>query len=147
MARENAQKFYTEDEQVQIVNAIREWEKSTTGEIKVHIENRCNGAAIDRAKALFDDLGMEKTRNRNGVLIYMAVYSHQFAIIGDVGIHQCVEQGFWNGVKWVMEDHFREGLFTVGLIEAIKMVGRTLSQEFPADGENGNEISNDISFA
>jgi len=149
MAKEKAHKFYSEDEQYRIVQAIREWEKDTTGEIKLHIENKCKVDPLVRTKELFQKLQLNKTANRNAVLIYLAVQSHTFAVWGDAGINEKVDAKFWDSIAWIIEDHFKDGLFVVGASEAIKLVGRKLVEFFPANGEeeNENEISNDISFA
>jgi len=146
MAKEKANKFFTENEQHKIVQAIREWEKDTSGEIKLHIENECKADVVKRAQELFQELDL-KTKNSNAVLIYLAVQSHTFAVIGDAGIHSKVEPGFWNSVAWLIEEHFKDELYLVGALEAIKLVGTRLVQFFPASGENDNEIPNDISFA
>lgn len=148
MAKEKADKFFSEKEQHQIVQAIREWEKDTTGEIKIHIENECKIDPLLRAKELFQKLKLHETQNRNAVLIYLAVQSHTFAVWGDSGINEKVDTDFWNTIAWLIEDHFKNNLYLVGCLEAIKLVGRKLVDFFPHDeGDNENEISNDISFA
>jgi len=148
MAKEKANKFFSEQEQHKIVSAIREWEKETTGEIKIHIENECKVEPLLRAKELFQKLKLYETENRNAVLIYLAVQSHTFAVWGDTGINQKVDTDFWNTVAWIIEDHFKDGLYLVGTSEAVKLVGRKLIEFFPIGNDsNENEISNDISFA
>lgn len=148
MAKEKADKFFSENEQYKIVQAIREWEKDTTGEIKLHIENECKTEPLLRAKELFQKLKLHETENRNAVLIYLAVQSHTFAVWGDTGINQKVDADFWNTVAWIIEDHFKDNLFLVGTLESVKLVGRKLVEFYPVgEGKNENEIPNDISFA
>jgi len=148
MAKEKANKFFSENEQNSIVQAIREWEKDTTGEIKLHIENKCKTDPLLRTKELFQKLKLHETKNKNAVLIYLAVQSHTFAVWGDTGINAKVDTDFWNTIAWVIEDHFKQNLYKVGTLEAIKLVGQKLVKFFPVgDADNENEISNDISFA
>jgi len=147
MAKEKAKNFFTDDEQHKIVQTIRTWEKDTTGEIKLHLENECKNDPVQRAKELFTSLKLSKTKNRNAVLIYLAVKSHKFAIIGDSGIHDKVTEGFWNSVAWLIEDHFKDSLYLVGTLEAINLVGAKLADFFPKEDDDTDEISNDISFA
>jgi len=143
---ETAKKFYTDDEQNHIVQAIREWEKNSYGEIKIHLEDNCKGDAVEQGKKWFKKLGLANTEKKTGVLIYMAVKTHRFAVLGDSGIDLKVEPGFWESVVWIIEEHFKDQLYVEGVIEAIKMIGRTLEMHFPNPEDRKNEIPNDLSF-
>lgn len=137
--------FLTAAEEQQIVEAIGVAEKNTSGEIRVHIEKETSIAAIDRAVEVFQHLNMEKTAERNGVIIYVAVKSHQFAIYGDKGINDKVSGDFWDCTKDVMMKHFRNGDFKQGLIEGILNAGEQLKKHFPYQDGDTNELSNEIS--
>lgn len=137
--------FLTAAEEQQIVEAIGVAEKNTSGEIRVHIEKETSIAAIDRAVEVFQHLNMEKTAERNGVIIYVAVKSHQFAIYGDKGINDKVSSDFWDCTKDVMMKHFRNGDFKQGLIEGILNAGEQLKKHFPYQDGDTNELSNEIS--
>jgi len=138
--------FFSEQEQDDIRQAILNAELDTSGEIRVHIENSLTGDVMDRAAFLFRQLGMHKTAQRNGVLIYLAIRNRRFAIIGDTGINQVVTGHFWDDIKNGMLNHFRENNFTEGLIEAIAATGRQLKEHFPYQRHDVNELSDDISF-
>jgi uncharacterized membrane protein len=126
--------------------AIQEAEKKTTGEIRVHIQRNCNEDPVVHAGKIFQRLGMQKTEERNGVLFYLAVNSHAFALVGDIGIHEKVGQDFWNLVRDEVISNFKKEKFTEGLIAGIKKCGMELNRYFPADGKaNPNELSNEIS--
>jgi len=101
---------------------------------------------LERTAELFDILHMTRTAQRNGVLIYLAVEDHQFAIIGDVGINQKVPPGFWDEIKNHMEILFREGRFTDGLCDGIRMAGEQLGKHFPYHKDDIDELPNEISF-
>jgi uncharacterized membrane protein len=141
-----AKNFFTSEQQEDIRQAIINAELDTSGEIRVHIENTCKGDVLDRALEVFNKLGMEKTKSRNGVLIYLAVKNRKFAIIGDKGIHEAVTENYWDSVKNKMLNHFRENQFTDGLVEAITETGNKLKKYFPYRTDDVNELSNDISF-
>jgi len=147
MAKDKASEFFTDDEQYKIIQTIRTWEKETTGEIKLHIENECKGDPLKRAQKLFSELKLNETKNRNAVLIYLAVKTHKFAILGDTGIHNKVTKGFWNSIAWIIEDHFKQNLYLVGVLEAVNLVGAKLGDFFPEEEGDTDEISNEISFA
>lgn len=129
-----------------IVMAIEAAEKNTSGEIRVHVESFCKGDQYLRAAYVFSKLGMFKTQNRNAVLIYIAVKSHKFAIIGDSGINERTGAGFWNDIKDGMESAFRAGEFTDGIAGAIAGIGEKLKSYFPYASDDVNELSNDISY-
>jgi uncharacterized membrane protein len=141
-----ARNFFTLDQQENIRQAIMNAELDTSGEIRVHIENTCKGDALERALLVFNKLEMDKTKNMNGVLIYLAIKNRKFAIIGDKGIHDIVTENFWDSIKNKMMDHFREDRFTEGLIETIAETGKQLKKHFPYQTDDVNELSDEISF-
>ncbi|HSH19685.1 MAG TPA: TPM domain-containing protein [Draconibacterium sp.] len=140
------QKYFTEENKLQITNAIRVAELNTSGEIRIHIEKFCKGDVLDQAAYVFDKLEMQKTQLRNGVLFYLAVEDHKFAIIGDAGINQKVPADFWEKTKETMLLNFKEGKLTEGITKGILMAGEQLKKHFPYQEDDKNELSNDISF-
>jgi uncharacterized membrane protein len=138
--------FFSETEQQQIVAAIQQAELNTSGEIRVHIEPTCDGDAYDRAKTVFESLGMHATELKNAVLFYVAYTSKKFAILGDSGIHEKVSQQFWDAEKEVLLSYFKENKHAEGLSKAIMDAGQKLKQHFPYQSDDTNELSNDISF-
>ena len=142
----DARKFFTTEQQHEIVEAIRQAEANTSGEIREHIENHCRGDIMDRSAMVFNILKMNETAERNGVLIYLAIKDKKFSIIGDEGINKMVEHDFWNDVKDMMAGHFRSGNFTEGIIRGVLRVGEKLKTFFPHKSDDINELSDDISF-
>jgi uncharacterized membrane protein len=116
-------KIFTEEQKKQIVEAIKQAEKNTSGEIRVHIEKKCKEDVLDHAAFMFDELEMQKTELRNGVLIYLAVEDRKLAILGDAGINMKVPKGFWDETKDVMINHFKNGDYALGLSEGIIKAG------------------------
>jgi len=141
-----AKDFFDKEQREDIRHAVLNAELDTSGEIRVHIETSCPGDVMDRAAYIFNKMGMQKTTRRNGVLFYLAVKNRRFAIIGDVGINAVVPVDFWDDVKNLMLNHFRENQFTDGLIEAIDRVGQKLKEHFPYQTGDVNELSDEISF-
>lgn len=135
----------TPDENKRVIDAIVRAEDNTSGEIRVHFENYCKGDVLDRAAALFAQLGMVKTRELNGVLFYIAIESHKLAIIGDAGINAKVPPLFWEGLKTGMLRHFKEGNYAQGLEEAIEAAGMELKKYFPWQQTDANELPDTIS--
>ena len=142
----SARSFFTKEEQQKIADAIKEAELNTSGEIRVHIENHCKEEALERAAEVFYDLKMDRTAARNGILFYLAVKDHKFAIIGDEGINKNVEHDFWNDIKDEMISNFKENKFAEGLIAGILKCGKKLKEYFPHQSDDVNELSDEISF-
>ena len=138
--------FFSEQEQQQIIEAIKAAEKMTSGEIKLHLDEYCKTDPYFKAEMLFGQLGLVHTAQRNAVLIYLATEDKKFAIIGDEGIHQKVGQEFWNHTIALMQKHFKENNFTTGICEGIFSIGEQLKKLFPYQKEDINEINNEISF-
>ena len=142
-----AEKLFSPEEKAQILAAIQSAETRTSGEIQVHIENHCTGDVLDRAAEVFETLKMYQTKDRNGVLFYLAVLDHKFAILGDAGINAVVPTNFWEKIKEQMAAQFRQRKFSQGLIEGIHLAGEQLGSHFPYN-ESGdkNELSDEVSF-
>ncbi len=127
-----------------LVEAIRQAERSTTGEICVHIQKKCKEDVFAQAKIIFTKLGLHKTKQRNAVLIFVALESHRFAIIGDSGIHEKVRDHFWEAEKELMLEYFKRGDIEGGLIAGIRKVGEQLKAHFPGASGNSNELPNTV---
>jgi len=140
--------FFTEEEKQQLVDAIQKSEQRTSGEVRLFVESRCRFVdPIDRAKELFLQLGMDKTADRNGTLIYVAVKDHQAAILGDEGIHQKVGQKYWEDEIRKMLLYFKQEHLVEGLCNVINDIGEALHLHFPYDRDTDkNELPDEIVF-
>lgn len=138
--------FLTKIEEQEIVSAIQMAEENTSGEIRIHLEKTASIAHFDRAVEVFNALEMDKTNERNGVLIYVAVQDKQFVICGDIGIDQKVPHDFWKSTRAIIQNHFKNGNFKQGLIDGIQNTGEQLKQYFPYSGNDTNELSDTISI-
>lgn len=140
-----AHRFFSPAQEELLLAAIRAAEQRTSGEIRLHVENRSGGDALARARVLFHRLGMDRTAARNGVLFYLAVREHGFAIVGDEGVDRVVGAAFWEALRDRLAIRFREGEFAVPLAEAIAEVGRELERSFPVTARDRNELPDSIS--
>ncbi len=137
---------FSAEEKAAIKRAIEVAEMHTSGEIRVHLEERCKGNVFDRAVDVFRKLEMHKTALRNGILFYTAVGDKKFVIIGDAGIHAKVPAGFWDSIRETVLGYYREGKITEGLKEGIRMAGEQLGDHFPRTTADVDELSNEISY-
>ncbi len=137
--------FLSKEDESAIVGAIVQAEKNTSGEVRVHIEEHTEKPPLERAQEVFYLLNMDKTKERNGVLFYVGVADHTFAIIGDEGIDKVVENDFWDCTKDVVIGHFKNGNFKQGLVDGILRAGNRLQQHFPFRDGDTDELTNEIS--
>lgn len=137
--------FLTAEEEQEIIEAIVEAEKNTSGEIRVHIEATSKIDHFSRAQQLFHFLKMDNTKEDNGVLIYVAVDNKKFVIYGDTGIDRAVPKGFWDTTKDTMATYFTKGDFKQGIVEGVLMAGKELQAHFPWNHNDTNELSDAIS--
>lgn len=137
--------FLTADEEQEIVQAIIEAEKNTSGEIRVHLESHSKIDHYKRALEVFHVLKMDNTKDSNGVLIYVAVSDKKFVICGDKGIDKVVPANFWDSTKNSIQNHFKEGNFKQGIVDGILKAGKELQAHFPWQHNDTNELSNEVS--
>jgi uncharacterized membrane protein len=127
-----------------IVEAIGTAERMTSGEIRVHIQPRTHGDIRHVAERTFERLGMTKTNERNGVLLFIACEDQRFVILGDSGIDARVPAGFWDDIAAKLHDRFQRRELTEGIVEAIHSAGRELAAYFPRAHDDTNELANEI---
>ncbi|NML35573.1 TPM domain-containing protein [Chitinophaga sp. G-6-1-13] len=140
--------IFSEADKNKLVQAIRVAERLTSGEIRLFVENHCSYVdPMDRARQAFVSLGMEKTKQRNGVLVYVALKDHQFAILGDQGIHDKVGNDFWQKEATLLKTHFQGNQIIEGIEECIREIGESLRTHFPHEAGDANELPDDIVFS
>lgn len=145
MADKEKHFFFSEKDEADIVAAIKKAELNTSGEVRVRVEHSAKGDAYKRAVEVFEKLGMTQTQLSNGILFYLATDDHKFALIGDTGIHEKVGDDFWKKITDEVLTEFRKGEFAQGLINGIHECGMALSEHFPYQSDDVNELSDDIS--
>lgn len=128
---------------------ITEAEKKTSGEIRVVIRHRRHLkerklSLHDLALSEFYRLGMEKTRDKTGVLIFLLISERKFHIVADEGIHTKVTEGTWDRIAENMTHHFKSGKFFDGIVKAINSVAGELSKHFPRKSDDTDELPNEV---
>jgi len=137
--------FLKAEEEQRIIQAIKEAEYNTSGEIRVHLESVNQNPTMEHAWEVFSKIGMEQTLQRNGVLFYIDVNHNVFTVIGDEGINKVVPEDFWESIKDTVLNHFKTGQYAEGLVSGISMVGKKLSEYFPYQSDDVNELPDEIS--
>jgi uncharacterized membrane protein len=140
--------IFTPEEKQRIVNSVQQSEQRTSGEIRVFVESRCRYVdAMDRAAEIFFQLKMNQTKDRNAVLLYVAIKDRQLAVLGDEGIHRKVGNEYWNKEVSEMIKEFNRDNYAEGIIQCVKDIGEALHSFFPYDSQiDKNELPDDIVF-
>lgn len=141
-----AKTFLTEVERARVVAAIEAAERETSGEIRVHLQSWVWGDPYKAAKRVFERLKMAQTQERNGILFFIVTSRHEFAILGDTGIHEKVGQDFWTALAHTLEVLFREGKVAEALEAAITRCGEELKRYFPCRHDDVNELGNELTM-
>ena len=136
--------FFSAFDSDRIVQAIAAAERRTSGEIRVHVTKHSPRELEARAERRFQLLGMTRTAERNGVLIYIAPKARRFRVLGDQGIHEKAGAEFWTQVAAAMEEHFRRGEFTEGVVRGVERVGELLAAHFPRKDGDRDELPNEV---
>jgi uncharacterized membrane protein len=137
--------FLSKVDHDRVVRAIREAEALSSGEIRVYIHRgKLDADALMAARQRFSRLGMEKTRDRNAVLLFISPRAHKFAVVGDKAIHEKCGNDYWEQVVSAMGEHFRNERFSQAIVDAIKEIGDVLATHFPPKPGGANELSNEI---
>jgi uncharacterized membrane protein len=141
-------KFFSATDNEQIVQAIRNAEKETSGEVRVYVESRNPLVNVmDRASEIFFKLKMEKTDDRNAVLLYIAIKDKELALFGDEGIYKKVGAAYWDSEVKSMIAHFSKDNISNGIEQCVQHIGQTLKEKFPYNSvTDKNELPDEIVF-
>lgn len=137
---------FSAEEEKEITDAIARAEERTSGEIRIHVERYCKTDPVLRASNLFHYLKMDETNQRNGVLLYIAMVDHKMALVGDEGIDEHCPERFWESEFEILKSHFQQKQYTKGITIVVEEIGKILAEHFPPAPEEGNQLSNDISY-
>jgi len=146
--RKKTNDFFSTEEKEKILSAIQNAEQTTSGEIRVYVENRCRFVdAIDRAAEVFYSLKMNETAYHNATLVYVALKDRQMAVFGDEGIYSKTGKEFWNEAVKKMIKNFNKENYAQGITEVVEQIGAALTHHFPYDAATDkNELPDDIVF-
>ena len=137
----------TSEQEKAIIEAIKQAERNTSGEIRVHITNTKGSGSLADAQKIFEKLNMHQTKYRNGILFHISPLDRKFSIVGDEGIHQQVQQAFWDEIRDQVIEFFKQGNYQDGILFAVTQTGNKLKQYFPLDIDDKNELSDEITYS
>lgn len=146
MSALTAEELLSPGELERVREAVRRAEERTSGEIRVHLDDTIVDDVLDHAAFIFEELGMHRTQDRNGVLIYVSVAERRAAVIGDSGINAKLPDGYWNETLGVILEQFKADRYCEGLCMGVERLGEQLRAHFPRMNDDRNELSDDVSI-
>ncbi|HEX8459846.1 MAG TPA: TPM domain-containing protein [Segetibacter sp.] len=139
--------FFTPEQQQLMVASIKKAEKNTSGEVRVFVESKCKYVdPVERAKEIFFNLKMENTKDRNAVLLYLALDDHQLALFADEGIYRRLGSEYWNIEVKKIISAFTKDDYAGGICLVVEDIGDALTAEFPYSDTDKNELPDEIIF-
>jgi uncharacterized membrane protein len=139
-------RFFNAEEEKQIMASIRLAERASSGEVRVYVESRCKKQVPERTIEIFKRLKMQHTKERNGVLIYLAMDDHKFSIFGDEGIYKKLGFSFWHDEAATLKSHFERDEIIGGICQVISDIGEKLKAKFPHPPDDKNELPDEIAY-
>lgn len=139
--------YLTEHQMASLVEAIKSAEQHSSGEIRIHIDSNTEEKNAEPAFEVFKRLCMDKTKEKNAVLFHINFEKKYLTIIGDKGIHEKVKQEFWNQLHDKITSEFANQNYFESIKNAVLETGFELKKYFPLNGENINELSDEITFS
>jgi uncharacterized membrane protein len=139
-------RLITPEEQNKLLDKIARIEKRSSGEVRIHVTGRRVDDALEEARKTFTSLGMAATERRNGVLVFLSLPSRKFAIVGDEGIDRVTPADYWESLRDAMAGRFATGRFCEGLLEILDRVESVLTENFPYQKGDVDELPDEISY-
>ncbi len=123
--------FLSAVEHDRIHDAIRAAEAGNSADIVLYVSRRSVEDALASANAEYAKLGLDKAKDKNSLLIFVAPVSQNFAVVGGPALHEKVGQRWWDMLVATLTAHFKKGDFTEGIVAAMEEAGVALREHFP----------------
>ncbi len=138
----------SEEDLDRIAGAIAAAERETSGELRVHVVPRLLPLENARRRAIreFFRLGVDRTKDGSGVLLFLAVRSGRFEIVADRAINEQVGEEAWNEIAVEITSHIREHGIGDGLEHGVHRIGGFLARHFPIQPDDVNELPDEVTF-
>jgi putative membrane protein len=94
----------------------------------------------ERAISHFKVGAERRTHGRTGVLIYLSLREHRAEIVADEPIAKIVSAEVWGEAMADMLVEIRQGNIADGLVAGVRDVGKVLSEHFPREDGDTNEL-------
>lgn len=97
-------------------------------------------SALARAERAFVEEGVMETRARSGVLIFLSEVEREIVVLADKGIHERAPAEEWATCVSELSEGLKAGEPMRSLLRIIERLGLLLSQHFPIELDDKNEL-------
>lgn len=126
-------------DRTRISEAIAAAETGHRGEIVVHVELRCLDA-LKRAARLYGTLGVGRTKDHTGVLLYVASANRRAAVWAGTGVTEGDKLATWKPVFAALEGK----PLVDGVCAAVAAIGKVLATHAGGADTHGNELPDGV---
>jgi uncharacterized membrane protein len=134
------------EEQNRLLDKIARNEKRSCGEVRIHVTGRRVKDPLEEARRTVTSLGRTATNRRNGVLVFLSLPSRSFAIVGDEEMDRITPADYWEGLRDTLAENFAAGEYCEGLLDILDRVEAVLTEHFPYEKGDVDELPDDISY-
>ncbi len=99
-----------------------------------------NNVVTKKSFEIFTQTGVYCTENHNGILIYVSYLERQVRIVADKGINDRISNNLWQLIADSLVAELKKGNAISGFCDAIEKCGELLSEYFPAQENDKNEL-------
>lgn len=104
--------------------------------------NRITEAVHTLGLASFTEHGLHYTKDHTGILILVSLLEHRVEVLADRGINQKVVQGTWDEIVHTITAGIKSGKACDAFCQAIERCGGILSEHFPRQADDKDELPN-----
>lgn len=116
-----------------LVLALRDLHARTTAEVRIHLSRWMIEKDPDQAAVrVFRHYGMHRTKDRNGLLVYLNLRKRQFALVGDFGLQDRAGEAFWRDCSTKLSAALRSSPLDTALVQFIGYLAERLEALFPS---------------
>ncbi len=107
-------------------------------------KRRMMHAVRERAIRAFFEKKLYKTRDENGILIFVSTLERKVWILGDRNIDRKIPHETWQALAREVSTGIREGCAGDALCVVVEKCGRILAEHFPKTPDDVNELPDDL---
>lgn len=108
-------------------------------------DGKVNQRVLTKARDMFLQEEIFKTRDRTGILIYISKFEHMIEVLGDSGINSKIKQEDWDYIVGLILNGIKTNKTSQGLVQAIDGCKKLLLDNgFVVREDDTDELSNEI---
>jgi putative membrane protein len=103
---------------------------------------RVEKEVAEGALAAFFSEGLYRTKDANGILLYISVLEQRVWILADRAINEKIDEPTWNSLVDELTSSIKSGQRAAGICNAVEKIGQILRVHFPYQKDDTDEQHN-----